>query len=84
MVMLIFGLISSTFLVITVFPYYYFGAEFLRLKVVTKKFIVWLIVTLIFAILVGWMFGIIWSILLVFGAIIAWPMQVFWIRRLNN
>lgn len=84
MVVLIFGLISSTFLVITVFPYYYLGAEFLRLKVETKKFIVWLIVTLIFAILVGWMFGIIWSILLVFGAIIAWPMQVFWIRRLNN
>ncbi len=29
-VVLIFGLISSTFLVVTVFPYYYLGGEFLR------------------------------------------------------
>lgn len=29
-VVLIFGLLSSTFLVVTVFPYYYLGAEFLR------------------------------------------------------
>ncbi len=29
-VVLIFGLLSSTFLVITVFPYYYLGSEFLR------------------------------------------------------
>jgi multidrug efflux pump subunit AcrB len=31
-VVLIGGLLSSTFLVITVFPYYYLGAEFLRVK----------------------------------------------------
>lgn len=31
-VVLIFGLLSSTFLVITVFPYYYLAAEFLRTK----------------------------------------------------
>jgi len=31
-VVLIGGLLSSTFLVITVFPYYYLGAEFLRIK----------------------------------------------------
>ncbi len=31
-VVLIGGLISSTFLVITVFPYYYLGAEYLRIK----------------------------------------------------
>lgn len=31
-VTLIFGLLSSTFLVVTVFPYYYLGAEFLRWK----------------------------------------------------
>ncbi|MDB5168944.1 MAG: hypothetical protein JWO41_300 [Candidatus Saccharibacteria bacterium] len=31
-VVLIFGLISSTILVLTVFPYYYLGAEFLRTK----------------------------------------------------
>src|SRR5206468_3980614 len=29
-VTLIFGLLSSTFLVVTVFPYYYLGAEYLR------------------------------------------------------
>ena len=29
-VVLIFGLLSSTFLVITVFPYYYLGSEYLR------------------------------------------------------
>lgn len=34
-VVLIFGLLSSTLLVITVFPYYYLGAEFIRVK--TKK-----------------------------------------------
>lgn len=31
-VVLIFGLLSSTFLVLTVFPYYYLGAEFLRIR----------------------------------------------------
>lgn len=31
-VVLIFGLLSSTFLVVTVFPYYYLGAEFLRTR----------------------------------------------------
>lgn len=31
-VVLVFGLISSTVLVITVFPYYYLGAEYLRVK----------------------------------------------------
>lgn len=32
-VVLIFGLLSSTLLVVTVFPYYYLGAEFIRVKV---------------------------------------------------
>lgn len=36
-VVLIFGLLSSTFLVVTVFPYYYLGAEFLRVK--SKKLV---------------------------------------------
>ncbi len=31
-VVLIFGLLSSTLLVVTVFPYYYLGAEFLRIR----------------------------------------------------
>ena len=35
-VVLIFGLLSSTFLVIIVFPYYYLGAEWLRMRVSRK------------------------------------------------
>lgn len=38
-VVLIFGLLSSTFLVITVFPYYYLGGEFLRAE--SKKLFWW-------------------------------------------
>ena len=44
---LIFGLLSSTFLVITVFPYYYLGAEYLRLKISRGAFLQWLILTVI-------------------------------------
>lgn len=36
-IVLIGGLLSSTFLVITVFPYYYLGAEFLRTKVRIRR-----------------------------------------------
>jgi multidrug efflux pump subunit AcrB len=35
-VLIIFGLLSSTFLVVTVFPYYYLGAEFIRSKISRK------------------------------------------------
>ncbi len=40
-VVLIFGLLSSTILVLTVFPYYYLGAEFLRAKTgrVTRRIV---------------------------------------------
>jgi multidrug efflux pump subunit AcrB len=41
-VVLIFGLLSSTFLVITVFPYYYLGAEFLRMHISRKGCLIWL------------------------------------------
>ena len=40
-VVLIFGLLSSTFLVITVFPYYYLGAEYLRLRISRRTFLKW-------------------------------------------
>jgi multidrug efflux pump subunit AcrB len=40
-VVLIFGLASSTFLVLTVFPYYYLGAEYLRLRISRKGFFKW-------------------------------------------
>jgi multidrug efflux pump subunit AcrB len=42
-VVLIFGLLSSTFLVLTVFPYYYLGAEYLRMRISRKKCIAWLL-----------------------------------------
>lgn len=47
MVVLIFGLLSSTFLVVTVFPYYYLAAEYLRLKISRKNFLVGLISNLV-------------------------------------
>ncbi len=41
-VVLICGLLSSTFLVITVFPYYYLGSEFLRLTISRRAALTWL------------------------------------------
>jgi multidrug efflux pump subunit AcrB len=41
-VVLIFGLLSSTFLVITVFPYYYLGAEYLRSRISRGMCLLWL------------------------------------------
>lgn len=46
-VVLIFGLLSSTFLVITVFPYYYLGAEYLRQHVNRRTGLTWLLMTVI-------------------------------------
>ncbi|OGL35712.1 hypothetical protein A3F65_03500 [Candidatus Saccharibacteria bacterium RIFCSPHIGHO2_12_FULL_47_16b] len=40
---LIFGLLSSTALVLLVFPYYYLGGEYLRMKIGRSSFLVWLI-----------------------------------------
>ena len=45
-VVLIFGLLSSTFLVVTVFPYYYLGAEYLRMHVNRRTGIAWLLLTI--------------------------------------
>ncbi len=56
-VVLIFGLLSSTFLVVTVFPYYYLGAEFLRARFTARNFILWATATLIAAQIVGAIFG---------------------------
>jgi multidrug efflux pump subunit AcrB len=42
---LIFGLLSSTFLVLTVFPYYYLGAEYLRLRISRFAALSWLVLT---------------------------------------
>ncbi len=52
-VVLIFGLLSSTFLVITVFPYYYLGAEYLRMHVNRRTGISWLILTIALGVALG-------------------------------
>ncbi len=52
-VVLIFGLLSSTLLVILVFPYYYLGGEFLRHHISRKAFFVWLIPTVVLALTLG-------------------------------
>ncbi len=44
-VVLIFGLLSNTILVVTVFPYYYLGAEYLRMRISPKHFFAWLALT---------------------------------------
>ncbi len=46
-VVLIFGLASSTLLVLTVFPYYYLGAEYLRMKVSRGAFWKWAILNIV-------------------------------------
>lgn len=48
-VVLIFGLLSSTLLVITVFPYYYLASEFLRIRVSRKVGLGWLLITIALA-----------------------------------
>jgi multidrug efflux pump subunit AcrB len=52
-VVLIFGLLSSTLLVILVFPYYYLGGEYLRTHIRARSFFLWLIPTLVVAIALG-------------------------------
>ncbi|HSX00213.1 MAG TPA: efflux RND transporter permease subunit [Patescibacteria group bacterium] len=44
-VVLICGLLSSTFMVITVFPYYYLGAEYMRIRITRTASLAWLILT---------------------------------------
>ncbi len=46
-VVLIGGLLSSTFLVVTVFPYYYLGGEYLRARVSRKAALIWLVSTIV-------------------------------------
>lgn len=50
---LIFGLISSTTLVLLVFPYYYLGGEYLRAHISRKQFFKWLAINLLLAALFG-------------------------------
>lgn len=46
-VTLMFGLLSSTFLVVIVFPYYYLGAEYMRLRISRKAFGLWLVINVV-------------------------------------
>jgi multidrug efflux pump subunit AcrB len=71
---LICGLLSSTFLVITVFPYYYLGAEHLRTRISRKAFFEWLIVSVAviaalqhFFGLQGALYGLLWSVVAAIG-----------------
>ncbi len=82
MVVLIFGLISSTFLVVTVFPYYYLGAEYLRLHVKRGHFLFWLAATVLVAALVGWAFGLLWGLLIVPLSVATASLQGFYVRKL--
>lgn len=75
-VVLIFGLISSTFLVVTVFPYYYLGAEYLRINVSRKAFFMWFILTLLATIALGKLFG------LGIG-LLAFPFSLSWLLLTN-
>lgn len=52
-VVLIGGLLSSTFLVLTVFPYYYLGGEYLRARVSRKGALIWLASTVLLGILLA-------------------------------
>jgi multidrug efflux pump subunit AcrB len=52
-VTLMFGLLSSTLLVLTVFPYYYLGGEYLRARVSRKGFFLWLLLNAVVIVLVA-------------------------------
>jgi multidrug efflux pump subunit AcrB len=56
-VTLMFGLLSSTFLVITVFPYYYLGGEYLRMRVSRRGFVSWVIPNIVVLAVVGILAG---------------------------
>jgi len=71
-VVLIFGLLSSTLLVITVFPYYYLGAEYLRLHIRARDFFIWFAITAIIAVVVGKIAG------PAYGAAII-PFSILWV-----
>jgi multidrug efflux pump subunit AcrB len=80
-VVLIFGLLSSTLLVITVFPYYYLGAEYLRINVSRKAFFAWFGLTLLGAIITGQLFGL-GLAMLVFPFSLSWVLLTNFYRRL--
>ena len=72
-VVLIFGLLSSTILVITVFPYYYLGAEFFKLRI-SRKFAIF---SLIFLLIVTYLVVSQISISLIWLPIAIWLVILF-------
>lgn len=79
-VVLIFGLLSSTFLVLTVFPYYYLAGEYLRQKVSRTAFARWALIVAA-TVFVGARFitpliGVIMGLV----AAVAWPLARHWLR----
>ncbi len=83
-VVLIFGLLSSTFLVITVFPYYYLGAEYTRLKVSAKSFFTWYIPTQIIFIVALKMFGPLIALAVFPASILLISLRSFYAKRLAH
>jgi multidrug efflux pump subunit AcrB len=81
-VVLIFGLLSSTFLAVTVFPYYYLGAEYLRLVVGFKQFMLWFVPTVIAAVAVGYLLSPMLAMLVLPISLIAVVLQKYYVRRL--
>ncbi len=83
-VVLIFGLLSSTFLVVAIFPYYYLGAEFLRVHITGRQFITWLAPTLLVAILAGRTLGPLAAVLVFPLSLLVYPLQRTYARKLPN
>lgn len=81
-VVLIFGLLSSTLLVLTVFPYYYLGAEYLRLKIAPKDFFIWLAVTGLIAYIIGDQVNVGMAFLVIPASLIIVILQDFYRHRL--
>lgn len=78
-VVLIFGLASSTFLVLTVFPYYYLGAEYLRGRISRKMFGKWFLFN---AVLVA-VFAVLNQPALIVPALIAFNLA-WWLARYSR
>lgn len=81
-VVLIFGLLSSTFLVVTVFPYYYLGAEYLRLHISPRHFFTWLVLTTLVVVVTTKIAGITYGLLIIPLSILLVILQVFYRRLL--
>lgn len=79
-VVLIGGLLSSTFLVVTVFPYYYLGGEYLRTHVTRRGALLWLISTVAIAFVLGkFIGGSAFGIALIYAVL--YPVISVWLRR---